>query len=520
MSILKYLLSTIVLLMLLACSQNNIELKNYTKEKTIKPYKNSPILKKIHKTDKKISNKSAFYPLSLPTDAFASRVFLIDNAKKTIDIQYYIYENDTIGKIFSAHLILASKRGVKVRILLDDLSTAGKDKNLIELASLKNIELKLFNPNILRSSFRNMALLLNINSLGKRMHNKAVIADGVSAIVGGRNIGDVYFASNSGTIFLDYDILAIGSVLPKLNREFSTYWNSKESISYKKILNKNSNDTHILSTEVLTSAINKFNKTPIGKAIKNSKFNRQIVKDNLLLTVADETNLYYDHPSKVSSDENNNTLHISSQLGKNIEDIKSDVIIISPYFIPSKEMINALKRVRKKGVKVVVVTNSLSSTDVMPVYAGYQGYIKSLVSMGVELYELKSDSFKKLLKKKKIKNIPSISLHTKMTIVDDDKIVIGSANMDPRSNKLNTEIVMVIKSKKIVKQQREELSKIINLKNFYKLSWAKHPSNNYGIVWTTIEQNQKKLYYKVPNTSIFKKLTTDIISLLPIKGYL
>ena len=507
------------LLLLIGCSQKAIEPKS-SPQRVVKSDKNSPILQKLHKTDRAMGDRSAFYPLSIPTDAFASRIFLIDSAKSTLDVQYYIYENDTIGKIFSAHLILASSRGVKVRILLDDLTTAGKDENLMKLALSKNIELRLFNPNILRTSFRNMALLLNINSLGKRMHNKALIADGVSAIVGGRNIGDVYFAYSSETIFLDYDILAIGSVVPKLSEEFELYWGSQESVSYESILDKSSTKEYDLSSQRLYKGIAEFEQTTRGRAIKNSNFNKKIAQDSLVLTVAKDTKLYYDHPNKVISDESNNTLHISSQLGKHIDDIRDSVIIISPYFIPSQEMVDSFRVLRARGVKIVVVTNSLSSTDVSPVYAGYQEYIKPLVNMGVELYELKSDSFKKLLKKKKLKSIPSISLHTKMTIVDDDKIAIGSANIDPRSNRLNTEIVMVIESKKIVKEQIDELKAVINLKNFYKLSWEKHPSKGYGVVWTTIEDGKKRVYYEVPNTKLLKKVTTDIISMLPIKGYL
>lgn len=490
------------------------------------PKGKAPLLNDLRKTDKKLVNKSAFYPLSMPTDAFAARLFLIDNATTSLNVQYYIYEDDRIGKVFTAHLLMAAQRGVKVRILIDDLITSGKDEEWERLALHPNIELRLFNPNSLRTSFRNMALLFDVNRLGRRMHNKALIADGSAAIIGGRNIGNVYFSSSEETLFLDYDVLVTGKVIPDISEEFDIYWNSKEAVPSKDIFAYNDLKLSLAVKKDLENELKAFRNSAIGKAIINSDFNKKIASNDLQLTVAKRTDFYYDHPSKVNTDENDASTHISSQISEDLNHIQDDLVIISPYFIPSDKMMAKLKTLRKKGVTVTVITNSLASTDVFLVYGGYKNYIKALVEMGVDLYEIKPHSFKKFFKTQKWAQHQNLSLHTKMMISDSNRMGIGSANMDPRSDKLNTEIFMVVSSSKLAKEQRDKIGKLLNLNNLYKLSWGKYPTEfeddliQYGPIWHTIEEGRKKMYYSPPQAGVFKKLGTELSALLPIKGYL
>jgi len=527
-----YFIKTISILIMAfvfsACSHKIPESSTHKQSSVTKlPKGKAPLLHKLKTTDRKIAGKSAFYPLSAPTDAFAARLFLIDNATTSLDVQYYIYKTDTIGKIFSTHLLMAAQRGVKVRILIDDLTTSGKDEQWESLSSHPNIELRLFNPNKLRTSFRNLALLFNVNSLGKRMHNKSLIADGSAAIIGGRNIGDVYFASDATTLFLDYDILAIGEIVPDIYNAFDLYWNSKESIPSEDVLDKSAKENLSLKqVNDLKKTIRSFDDSAAGKAIYDSEFNRKLAKKELELIVAEQTDFYYDYPSKVSTDENNNETHISSQVREELKEVNKEAIVISPYFIPSDEMIENFKRHRKNGVEIIIITNSLASTDVFPVYSGYQAYIKELIKMGVKLYELKPDSFKKLVTKTEWANPNSISLHTKMMIIDEHRLVVGSANIDPRSNKLNTELLMILSSKKLAKKQKKELHQVINLQNFYQLSWGEHPNEfnecitPYGPIWHTKEGGKEKTYYMPPHVGFWKQLGTDILSFMPIEGYL
>ena len=516
------------LLLFSACSQKSLSVTvqdkpiSYTK---IPKKKNSSLLKPL-KTDKALKGRSAFYSLGYPSDALAARLYLIDHANTSLDVQYYIYKDDSIGNLISVHLVKAAERGVRVRILLDDINTAGKDEKLSELAIHPNVELRLFNPNILRDSLRNLALLFNINTLGKRMHNKTLIADGSAAIIGGRNIGDDYYVIDADTLFFDYDTLVIGKVVPDISKSFDVYWNSEESVPASQVLKKN--HTKVSYSEVrayLLSELKRFEKTKLHKSIVSSKFNQKILHHKLMLTVADSAEFYADPPSKVSRNENENRHNISHQIKSDLGRIKQQAIVISPYFIPSDPLMKEFKILRERGVEVIVVTNSLSSTDVFAVYGGYKDAIEPLLKMGVKIYELKGDSLKKLAKKKKKQNPPNVSLHTKMIILDDDELDIGSANIDPRSNKLNTEQVILIHSEKLVQEQLEDIDTILSLKNFYQLSWGKHPCDGddtitEGPIWKTEENGKIKTYYMPPKTSLFKMFGADMISLLPVKGYL
>jgi len=521
---------TATLLFLSACNHSTPALlspkqKSFTKL----PKGKAPLLHYLSKTDRPLGKHSAFYPLEKPMDALAARIFLIDHASTSLDVQYYIYEDDRTGYFFSYHLLKAAQRGVKVRILLDDLITSGKDREFAMLAAHPNVELRLFNPNRLRRSFRNLALLFDIDRLGKRMHNKALIADGTAAIIGGRNIGDVYYAADNAILFLDYDILAIGKVIPDIYRSFDMYWNSKEAVPAEEVLDNGKIDRteYRRVAKNLEKEVEEFQHSPAGTAMARSRFLKKISQRTLEMIVAERTDYYYDYPEKVTTNENDNQTHISSQISEDLKHINHDLIIVSPYFIPGEELMKVLRALRKKHIKVTVVTNSLASTDVFPVYSGYKWYIKDLVQMGVVLYELKPTSLKKALKKKKIKKEFSASLHTKMMILDNDRLVVGSANVDPRSDKLNTETLMIISSEKLASGHKKVLSAILNEKYFYRITWGEHPLEpeddgivQYGPVWHTLENGKEKVYYTPPQAGFFKTLGTDILSLFPIEGYL
>ena len=522
---LRITLSLLPLLLLNGCQDTTPVPKTQLISTTI-TVKHAPLMHYLQKTDRPIGNRSAFHPLAMPGDAFAARLFLIDHATESLDVQYYIYEDDLAGKVFSAHLLKAAQRGVKVRILLDDISTAGKDHALALLAYHPNIELRLFNPNRLRRAFRNFALLLDVNTLGRRMHNKMLVADGVAAIIGGRNIGDVYFSTLRGTLFLDYDILCTGSIIPELYHAFDLYWNNHQSVPSSEILSSSNTETRYrYMVKTLDRALNTFAQSQLGKKLSQTPFYQKIHNKQFTLTVAERDDLYYDHPDKIVTPESNTTYHISSQVDKELEQVHDDIIIISPYFIPSKPMLAEIKEMRERNVKVTVITNSLASTDVFPVYGGYKESIKPLTDMGVDLYELKPHSLKPYADKKKLPKAFRTSLHTKMIIIDNRRLIVGSANLDPRSDKLNTEIVLFITSEKLTRKQRQEVEHIIDLHHFYKLSWEKHPADEdgriyEGPVWHTIENGKPKTYDYPPKAALWKRLGTDIISLLPIKGYL
>jgi len=509
------------------CSRSNLKLEKDIGT-TIAPKSSTSILRHFSYRGVQLSNSSAFYSLSDPKDAFAARIFLVDHAKSNIDVQYYIYEDDKTGQYFSYRLLAAADRGVKIRILIDDLSTSGLDREWRSISEHPNIELRLFNPNRLRSTFRNLGLLFSVDSLGKRMHNKSLTIDGCVSIVGGRNIGDVYFAADDDTLFFDYDLLAIGKIVPDISHQFYLYWNSRQAVPAEELLEgKFTKKEKIHENKYLKSSIEEFRSSSLGQAMKNSDFLQKIRTNNVKLYKVEYASLYYDYPEKVNSDEDDLRTHLSSRIRDDFKKVERDIIIISPYFIPSSDMMKSFKKMRSRGVKITVITNSLASTDVFPVYSGYRWYIKDLLQMGVNLYELKPQSFTNYTKSKKWLKANRTSLHTKMMVIDGYRFIVGSANIDPRSSKLNTELLLVIDSKKIAKIKQKTLYNIVNRENFYKLSWGAYPLEvedggmpSYGPVWSSIEGGREKVYYSPPNSSYFRTLGADILSILPIEGYL
>jgi len=493
----------------------------------LEPTKQVDILKSFRLQKENLHESSYFYPLDKPRDAFSSRIFLIDNAKKSIDVQYYIYDDDASGAFFSYHLLQAAKRGVKVRILIDDLDTSGKDKAWLLLASHPNISLKVFNPIRFRKIFRFAKLAMHIDSLGRRMHNKALIIDDSYAIVGGRNIGDIYYATGDNTLFLDFDILSVGKVNSDIVKMFETYWNSQVVEDATTILEADFTKDEMKKSEfLLEERVADFLRTPIAKAMQKAEFIKAVESKSIEFIKANAA-FFYDYPQKITTAINDDTYHISKEIAREFKHIQKSALIISPYFIPTTDMLKKFKLLRERGVSITIITNSLASTDVFLVYSGYQKHIKALLEMGVKVYEIKPNSFEHIKRSKKWIKQNRVSLHTKLMLLDGRYLTLGSANIDPRSIKLNTETFMIIDSKKLAQRLLNEAKAELLSDDFIEISWGEIPVpyrlsgvKSYGIIYTTTEHGLKKVYYQPPYSGFFRIMGANFLSYLPIDGYL
>ncbi len=499
---------------------------NTTVSRTRLPKQEAPLLKNL-KTDTPANGRSAFCPLADPRDAFAARLYLVDHATVSLDVQYYIYEDDQTGNYFADRLYAAAERGVHVRILIDDLVTTGRDREWKMLAAHPNIELRVFNPNGYRRFFRYMALLLDVGRLGKRMHNKSLIADGAAAIVGGRNIGDVYYAANDDTFFVDYDILATGAVVPEIYTMFDDYWNSEWAVPSSEVLEARYDAAELAAAEkTMHRLAAAFETSEIFRAVRRSKFARELETGSLVLTVAD-AQFYYDDPAKVRSDESDTRTHITSRLDRDVGHVDEELIIISPYFIPSAQMLEAVRELREKNVRVIVITNSLASTDVFAVYSGYIKTLRPLLAAGVRLYEIRPNSFDRFRASEKWLRSHRTSLHTKMMIFDGERLGIGSANLDPRSFKLNTETFMVIRSRKLAESERDLLVRELTGEDLYRVEWRPYPYDplygyeRSGPVWIVSgPDGNETVHYRPPEAGFWRTFGMNVLTYFPIDGYL
>lgn len=441
--------------------------------------------------------------------AYHARAVLLDNAAVSIDAQYYIWRDDTSGLALLQKLWQAAERGVRVRLLLDDNNTHGMDAILSALNSHPNIQIRLFNPFLYRK-WRFIGYLTDFSRLNRRMHNKALIADNRVSIIGGRNIGDEYFKVGEDTIFADLDILATGRVVPEVSQDFDRYWASHSSYTAASIIKKGDiekgfqelgyNDKD--KNETLSRYRSNIESSELYKKMQSNSIDWQSV----------HTRLISDDPAK-GLDRDRHKPPIFDRMQDALKTPEKSVYLVSPYFVPTKSGVRALDQLVKDGVDVTVLTNSLQATDVAAVHSGYVKYRKPLLKAGVKLYELQPNHAVPTTKDRGLTGSSATSLHAKTFIVDEKRVFIGSFNLDPRSARLNTEMGVVLESPKIAGEMQRTLVNTtpkyayqVTLDKYNKLHWY--------------DPTTQKTYSTEPEAKFWKRVTSKILSILPIEGLL
>ena len=465
-----------------------------------------------------VNNQSGFYLLSDNADAFIARSVMISMAKKTLDIQSYIIHNDASGQYLAYALISAAERGVQVRILVDDINLSGRDSGLKILSQHKNIQIRIFNPLSYRNWFRNVELIIHLQRAGRRMHNKAFIADNLTAVIGGRNIGDEYFDARKDLNFVDLDLLSTGPIVSDITHSFNHYWDSQWSTPIEKI-----NKIKVVAKQFISfkKKLNdrwyKTRNSDYFASLKQSDFMQAMINQDLPFIYA-KARLFYDHPEKLLIQQSVIINHIGPQVLPYFERAQKELLIASPYFVPGNTGVSWLHKKRIQGVKISILTNSLATTDVIAVHAAYKKYRKKLLDESINLFELKATVHNLYSKTKKlIKLTPNSRLHAKYIVVDQKYVFIGSANMDPRSKDLNTEIGIMVDNKELAQQTLLLFDRTTTLENSYQILLDK---TNNRLFWKTISNNKVIHYFSEPDTGFFKKIAMFILSLFPIENLL
>lgn len=391
--------------------------------------------------------KVGIYLLDDPATTFAALTHLARTAQRTLDVQYYIWYEDRSGILLLRELLDAAKRGVRVRLLLDDQGTRQLDDELAALDAHPNVEVRLFNPFMARNA-RWLAFLTRFERANRRMHNKVLIADNTALISGGRNIGDSYFGATDGFLFSDLDILAIGPVVDKVSTSFDDYWQSPTAYPAEQILPP-AEDGVLEELDWKADALSLASHTQdLLVAVRENFVVGSLLRGELGLIWA-PTALVIDPPRKGLGPialEDLLTIDLRNKLGVPQESVD----IISSFFVPTPTLTQALSTLARRGVRVRVLTNSLDATDMPPAHTGYARYREPLLKAGVELYEMK----RKGDKDPKPHGAgpfgsPATTLHAKAVVIDNKRVFIGSYNVDPRSVLLNTELGFVIESPKL-----------------------------------------------------------------------
>ncbi|KYG67299.1 hypothetical protein AZI86_09895 [Bdellovibrio bacteriovorus] len=451
-------------------------------------------------------DQSGFHPLVAGTDALVARLESIRHAEKSLDVQYYIWHDDDTGKLMLSEIIKAADRGVRVRLLLDDLNIGKYQDSLLVIDSHPNIEVRMFNP-FANRTWR-IFEVFRFGEINRRMHNKSLIADNQTVIIGGRNIGNEYFTASSEANFGDFDVWCFGPVVKEASQSFDLYWNDRLAIPiaelYKRSLRPEdlSQLKEALNADAKSLAASEYqkslNEAPLSVFLKTEK----------LKTFWGRGKIVSDSPAKIRGDENAGP-PLNQVTGLPIKSQK-EIFIVSPYFIPGKNGVDYFAKKVKAGVQVDVFTNSLASNDVGLVFAGYKKYRKGLIKAGVRLYEMKPKVRIPQGSKSRmgITSAGRLGLHGKVYIFDRRVMFVGSMNLDPRSVDLNSELGVLIESPELadlfvtnLKREMSELAYRVTLDEKNKLRWE------------TREDDQDVVLTSEPEASGWKTFTSGFLGL-------
>jgi putative cardiolipin synthase len=485
------------------------------------------------------AGQTGIFPLIDGGEAFAARVALAESAERTLDLQYYIWHGDVSGRLMFETVRRAADRGVRVRLLLDDNNTKGLDATLAALDAHPNVEVRLFNPFASRKH-RLLGYATDFGRLNRRMHNKSFTADGVATIVGGRNVGDEYFAATDAVGFVDLDVVAIGAAVDDVAKSFDDYWASESSYPVDRLLPA--------ATPADVAALAARGRATLesdeARRYADSLRESGVVRD-LLQRRSDwewgEAQLVVDDPRKGLGRAERKD-YLMSSLEHVLGPIRRELHLVSPYFVPMKEGVAALSAMERRGVQVAVLTNSLEATDVAAVHAGYAKRRRALLDAGVQLYEMKrsaaavpvgiahrqrwftggrgsgpnsgSNAAPGSTAGSDLTSGGSsggASLHAKTFAVDRERIFVGSFNFDPRSAALNTEMGLVIRSPALAGRLADLYAQQIP-----QISYEVRRAAGGGLEWVEREGSVEWVHTTEPGTTRLQRFGVGVLQRLPI----
>ena len=445
-------------------------------------------------------------------DAFALRAATARASGRSLDAMYYIWHDDITGRLLGRELWMAAKRGVRVRLLLDDMDTAGKDAALVALDAHPRIEIRLYNPARNRSGpDRVLEMLVRGLNLNHRMHNKAWIVDNRLAIVGGRNIGEEYFDASTEANFHDMDVALAGPVVDQASAIFDRFWNSEAVIPVDAMtsVSKKEIDAFLamIEAESNTEAAQKYllrvaREVPIADYFEGA----------VPIHWSARMQVLSDPPLKWKEDSRPEWLveHLARQLGST----RQQAMLISPYFVPGESFTGKLVASVAAGKEIGIITNSLAANDVLAVHGGYSRYRKDLLKGGVQLHELRAQSGD--VTGRSLLGSSGASLHTKAYVIDDEQGFIGSFNLDPRSMKLNTEMGLLFEQPGLAKALADEYRYLSSPTLSYQVTL----DETGQLVWLDARSTPPARLHKEPESSTWQRAVATVMRWLPIESQL
>ncbi len=441
-------------------------------------------------------------------EAFRFRFDLAREVGRSLDLQYYYWKSDVTGKLLAREILAAADRGVRVRLMLDDINSMGLDSTYLALNTHPNIEVRLFNPSRSRTSptRRGLELAIRYFSATRRMHNKCWIADGRVAIVGGRNIGDAYFGASTGASFNDVDILLAGRAVADAERIFDSYWNSDATlpvtslhrIRWGKLAKLRYRLTQHTASYLATSYIRH----------TEQRFRSSMMRELQKLEWVTNAEVIADPPEKAKAAKHHEW--IAGRIFDLMNRARHELLLSSPYFIPGPDGLSVLREVQARGVTTNILTNSLAATDVMVVHSAYAKYRTAIVECGIALYEQKPSTGRTKIS---LFGSRTASLHTKACVADRRTSFVGSFNLDPRSKSINTEMGILFESDLLSNQLHDLLQ--AQMHGSYRLA-----SRNGRIVWLDGYGTIPTVHITEPHSPLTRRIGAWLAGLLPLESQL
>ncbi|MFK7756605.1 MAG: phosphatidylserine/phosphatidylglycerophosphate/cardiolipin synthase family protein [Flavobacteriales bacterium] len=445
----------------------------------------------LKQMEAKLNAQTGVYVLEDGSGSMVARAWLSEYAEKTIDIQYFIFSTDNVGLIACDYLVRAAQRGVKVRILVDDIMVDADAEDILKFSSHENIELKIYNPgvNLGKNLLQKVKkFTTEFRDANKRMHNKTFIVDGKVVITGGRNIADEYFDYDHEYNFRDRDILMLGKETAAVTSSFEEFWNSELSLDADLVIQSNKDhDPEVIYHTLHEYACNPENFWPqVRTRIENLPSTFSAIKNSGKLKWLDNVKFISDIPGK--NDGENGLAGggvTTSALIELVQNAKTSVVIQTPYLITTELSQNLFRAAVERGVEVKILTNSLASTDNVEAFASYQSDRDTLLGTGVRIFEFKPDAEirKQIMTgelQADLEYQPIFGLHAKSLVVDNEITVVGTFNLDPRSANLNTECIVVVKSKDIASGVLTGIEEEMLPENAWEITTEFNPDSEVG----------------------------------------
>ncbi|MEN6438632.1 MAG: phospholipase D family protein [Syntrophobacter sp.] len=472
---------------------------------------------------------SGFSLLNEGRSAFLARMALAGMAERSLDVQYFILQPDMTGSILVAHLIEAARRGVRVRLLIDDLNAGGYEFGLRALDACPNIEVRLYNPfgkHLMSKLGRGLEFVGSFNRLNHRMHNKLFIADNQVALIGGRNIADSYFGADPAYNFRDFDFFSVGPVVRDFSASFDEYWNSAWAIPIRAMYSSRPSASEIAGSfsklKVHIAAHPEYPyKSPAGHSEKLEILNR--FRDQLVWA---EAKVAADSPGKNKEPRSH---RITAMLKEFLGNARREVLIVTPYLVPSDSgaLREMLANLRSRGIATCMLTNSLGSTDLVSAHAGYAKYREVLVEGGVELHEMRPDAESRALYIAGGGPASVMGLHGKAAVVDCAFVFIGTFNFDQRSANINTEVGVLVHSPELAQKLASAVAIDLQGQNSWRVGLAsecdpglKDRKETRDLAWIAEEEGRRTVVTHEPGSSRGRLLLRSLMGLIPIDSQL